>query len=145
MRVPRATLALLALGGLLGCAHRSAGKPPETAAAAPAAPAAAKKNTLKWTTASEVNNYGYDIYRGESEGGPFQKMTVEPIAGAGTTDTVSSYEWVDQTADPRKAYWYYVESITLQGQRERFTPIVRKGPRDSAAGSEAPRTEPEAR
>ncbi len=40
-------------------------------------------NTLKWTTASEVENFGFDIYRGLSEDGPFEKITTEPLSGAG--------------------------------------------------------------
>ncbi|MEL7059445.1 MAG: hypothetical protein AAGN46_05395, partial [Acidobacteriota bacterium] len=27
-------------------------------------------NRIKWSTASEVENFGYDIYRGDSEEGP---------------------------------------------------------------------------
>lgn len=81
------------------------------------------QNTLKWSTASEVDNFGYDVYRGDSDEGPFGKLTKEPIPGAGTTDEPSHYEYVDDTIDPRRVYYYYVESIAMDGTRERFTPV----------------------
>ena len=88
-------------------------------------------NRLSWATASEVDNFGYHVYRGESADGPFRRITETPIPGAGTTDMPSSYEYLDETADPDKAYWYYVESISIQGRRERFTPVRALPPRNA--------------
>ena len=62
-------------------------------------------------------------------------MTEEPIAGAGTTDEVSEYFFIDDDIDPTRAYYYYVESIDLSGHRERFTPVQRAAPKvDSGSG-----------
>jgi hypothetical protein len=82
-------------------------------------------NTLKWTTASEVENFGFDIYRSFSEDGPFDRITAEPIPGAGTTDEPQSYVWVDAEIDPSEDYYYYIESISLGGVREKFSPVIR--------------------
>lgn len=82
-------------------------------------------NTLRWTTASEQDNFGYDIYRGAAEDGPFSKLTTRPILGHGTTDETNDYSYRDDAIDPCKAYWYYVESISTSGERERFTPIFK--------------------
>jgi len=81
-------------------------------------------NTLSWTTASEVDNFGFDIYRATAEDGPFTRINADPVPGAGTTDTMREYEFADDTIDPCQEYFYYVESISLGGVRERFTPIV---------------------
>ena len=89
--------------------------------------------TIRWATASEVDNFGYDVYRGESEEGPFTRLTAEPIAGAGTTDEPSYYTFVDDTLEPGTDYYYYVESISVHGERERFTPI-QKVPAKGADG-----------
>lgn len=81
------------------------------------------KNTAHWTTASEENTFGYDVYRGRSKKGPFVKLTKRPILGHGTTEETHKYEFVDDTIDPCKDYWYYVESIDTNGTREKFTPV----------------------
>ena len=63
-------------------------------------------------------------------------MTADPIPGAGTTDLPSKYVWVDESIDPARAYYYYVESISMSGHREHFTPIIKapaKTPEDPDA------------
>ncbi len=131
--------------------------PAATAAAAPATtPAPAKEipvgacgpqtgvaadqrivNTARWTTASEQNNFGFDVYRGDTEKGEFKKLTAAPILGAGTSDETHKYEYRDDTIDPCRAYWYYVEGITTSGAREKFTPIFRAPPKRRAADGSA--------
>jgi hypothetical protein len=98
---------------------------PPAAAEAPAAPAAPYRNTIRWTTASEVDSFGFDVYRGEAEEGPFVRLNERPIAGAGTSDESHSYAYVDESIDPTKEYFYYVESISITGDREKFTPVNR--------------------
>lgn len=82
-------------------------------------------NTLKWTTASEVDNFGFDIYRGLSKEGPFDRITAEPLPGAGTTDEPQSYVYLDEDIDGSRDYYYYIESISLGGIRETFSPIIK--------------------
>ena len=141
-RLHRSTAGLVAALALLcwtGC--RSAAPPvpapaptPAPAAAVPAAaaattppttPAPPYRNTVRWTTASEVDSFGFDVFRGESAEGPFLRLNAKPIAGAGTSDESHSYAWVDETIDPAKDYYYYVESISIDGLREKFTPVQR--------------------
>jgi len=86
-------------------------------------------NTLRWTTASEVENLGYDVYRSESEDGPFERVNRDTIPGAGTSDDTHDYVFVDDTIFSGVAYYYYVESIALDGERERFTPVFQAPPK----------------
>ncbi len=82
-------------------------------------------NRIKWATASELDNFGFDVFRGESEGGPFQRINEHTIPGAGNSDTPSHYEFIDDAIESGKIYWYYVESISMSGQREKFTPTFK--------------------
>lgn len=95
-------------------------------------------NTPRWTTASEVENFGYDVFRGDSEDGEFTKLNAEPLLGAGTTDETKKYEFRDDTIDPCREYWYYVESIDTNGGREKFTPVFKAGAKRRAAAPAAP-------
>lgn len=133
---PAATSAKPAHPAITEESQGAAGAPP-TAEAPSGTPAAAMvpkdakpmeptvdiKNTIRWSTASEVENFGYDVYRGEAEEGPFVRLTAKPIPGAGTSDEPHKYSYVDKDIDPTKDYWYYVESVSYSGVRERFTPV----------------------
>ena len=86
-------------------------------------------NRIKWVTASEINNFGFDVLRGDFEQGPFDRINEHTIPGAGNSDMPSRYEFIDETIEAGKAYWYYVESISMSGQREKFTPTVQIKPK----------------
>jgi hypothetical protein len=113
MRVSYAAIAVL-------LAVPVAAQPP--AADAPVNPL---NNTIKWSTASEVDNFGYDVFRGDKEEGPFTRLNSKIIAGAGTIDEPRHYQYVDQTIEVAREYWYYVESVSLAGVREKFTPVFK--------------------
>ena len=93
-------------------------------------------NTAHWSTASEEENFGYDVYRGDLEKGPFVKLTKQPILGNGTTNDTHQYKYVDDSIDPCRDYWYYVESISSDGVREKFTPVFH-APAKRHAGDKA--------
>jgi hypothetical protein len=101
-------------------------------------------NTARWTTASEQDNFGFDVFRGDSEKGEFSKLTKEPILGAGTSDETHKYEFRDDTIDPCKEYWYYVEGISTSGSREKFTPTFRAPPKRRSADPAAANAQPAA-
>lgn len=100
------------------------------------APEQRLSNTAHWSTASEEENFGYDVYRGNVEKGPFVKLTKQPILGNGTTNDTHQYKYVDDSIDPCHDYWYYVESISSDGVREKFTPVFR-APAKRHAGDKA--------
>jgi hypothetical protein len=93
-------------------------------------------NTARWSTASEQNSFAFDVYRGDTEKGDFAKINKDPILGAGTTDETHKYQYRDDTIDPCKDYYYYVESTSTQGAHEKFTPTfhapAKRRPRGSA-------------
>ena len=92
-------------------------------------------NTPRWTLASQQDTFGFDVYRADTEEGPFTRVTPKPVLGAGTTDETHKYEFRDDTIDPCKAYWYYVEEISTSGGRSKFTPVFRAGPKRRAAAA----------
>jgi len=106
----------------------------------PAAPAEKIKNTLRWQT-TDIDSRGYDVYRGESESGPFAKLTARPIDGR-VRGPKGEFAYVDETIEAGKVYWYYVEVIDVLGERRKFTPLIKapaKGPSPSPTASATPK------
>ena len=89
-------------------------------------------NVIGWTTQSEDNVYGYVVYRGTSEHGPFLVINPDSVLGTGTSDLPESYSFTDRTIAANTVYWYYVESISLSGERERLTPTYPSRPKASS-------------
>jgi len=102
---------------------------PTPEAATSPSPTPPYRNTVRWATASELDNFGYDVYRGTSADGPFERITPDPVPGAGTTDETHRYSFADDDIDPHQTYYYYVESISITGHRERFTPVIEAKPK----------------
>ena len=140
------TLTLPALAAAQAPPASPAAPPPASAAASPAPEGSpspsALSNTLKWSTASEVENFGYDVYRADTEDGPWVRINEKPIPGAGTLDEPSYYQYVDSTIDPTRPYFYYVESISLKGVREKFTPVIKAPAKRPAPGASPAATSP---
>lgn len=117
---------------------------PGTAAPSSSAVAAddAPRIRLKWTTSTEVDNYGFLVLRGDEENGPFREMTPKVIPGAGNSEVPRDYSWEDRNVVPGKTYWYYLESVSSSGTRERFSPLISKSccvkPQSAASSAAAP-------
>jgi hypothetical protein len=122
-------LSAAGLAGLLACRSAESPVPPAVPTPAPAStvqPRAAQAlfNTLTWKT-DDVSNFGYDIYRAESESGPFVKVNERLVPGTLKPGKVQTFQYEDHAIDPGKDYWYYVECVTLQGERVKFTPVLK--------------------
>ena len=90
---------------------------------------------LKWTTASELDNAGFNIYRSESLKGEFKQINAELIQGAGTTGERQQYEWKDTTAKPNVSYYYQIEDVSFSGVQEQLQTVRMRG-HVSASGKE---------
>ena len=113
-------LVIFMVGGCLGFGFAF----PVKAQQEPHAPGTLQ-NVVRWSTASEVDNFGFDVYRAEHEEGPFTRITQQPVPGAGTSDEPARYEYTDASIKPDTQYYYYVESISMSGMREKFTPTFK--------------------
>jgi hypothetical protein len=74
---------------------------------------------LNWSTASEINNRGFEIERRSVDG---QFATVGFVEGYGTTTEEQTYTYVDRSVNPG-TYYYRLKQIDLDGQFEYFGEI----------------------
>jgi hypothetical protein len=69
---------------------------------------------LRWSTLSEVNNYGFEIQRGAQSGGEFMTVSGAFIPGHGTTTVPRDYSYADMGA-PSGTWYYRLKQIDLDG------------------------------
>ena len=89
---------------------------------------------ITWATQSELNNAGFFIKRSQQQKGTFVVVNPTMIAGAGTTAEKQSYTYTDATADPNVIYYYQIEDVSLDGNRQTLTRAHRLKGHIGAAG-----------
>jgi hypothetical protein len=72
---------------------------------------------VAWKTASETNNYGFEIYR--KRGGTGEWAKIGFVQGHGTTLAAHSYTYLDKSVGFGK-YSYQIKQVDLDGKSETF-------------------------
>jgi hypothetical protein len=85
-----------------------------------------RKVTLIWTTASEIDNVGFNIYRSSEKDGSYERINAELIPAKGSPATSSTYQFTDKPVRNRKTYWYKLEDIDTQGKVTMHGPVSAK-------------------
>ena len=89
---------------------------------------------ITWSTQSELNNAGFFIKRSQQRDGDFKIINATMIAGAGTTSEKQFYTYNDTTAQPNVVYYYQIEDVSLDGNRQTLTRGIRLRGHVSVAG-----------
>ena len=76
---------------------------------------------ITWSTQSELNNAGFFIKRSQQRNGQFKVINATMIPGAGTTSEKQFYTFTDTTAQPNVVYYYQIEDVSLDGNRQTLT------------------------
>jgi hypothetical protein len=85
---------------------------------------------LNWTTQSETNNLGWNIYRGETENALENNTTFclnnsGLIPGAGTTTEPTNYQFTDEyDVIVNQTYWYWLETVDGGGNTDNYGPVT---------------------
>lgn len=78
---------------------------------------------VEWSTASELDTAGFNLYRSESESGPFTRVNPALIPGAPDPLTGDNYQFADQQVTPGVTYFYQLEEVETSGRTTRHGPI----------------------
>ncbi len=76
---------------------------------------------LAWRTATQTNNYGWEI---ERENGSDSWKKVGFVPGHGTTQEQRAYEFIDQHVECGMNYGYRLKQIDIDGTTE-YSPVAR--------------------
>ncbi len=87
---------------------------------------------LKWETASEIDNLGFNIYRADTLYGDRTQINAELIPSeAAGSPSGASYQYLDDTALAGHQYYYWLEDIDISGVS---LPTSMNGPVDAISG-----------
>ena len=89
---------------------------------------------ITWSTQSELNNAGFFIKRSQQRDGEFKVINATMIQGAGTSSEKQFYTYQDTTAQPNVVYYYQIEDVSLDGNRQTLTNGIRLKGHISVAG-----------
>ena len=89
---------------------------------------------IMWSTQSELNNAGFFIKRSRQRDGEFKIINATMIQGAGTISEKQFYTYQDTTAQPNVVYYYQIEDVSLDGNRQTLTRGIRLKGYIGAAG-----------
>jgi hypothetical protein len=79
--------------------------------------------TLRWTTQSEVEVLGFNVYRSDGDSAQFGRINGAIIEGAGSSSSGGNYTYTDDRLGALGIYYYRLESVDIDGTRSLFGPI----------------------
>jgi hypothetical protein len=81
---------------------------------------------LQWSTESETDNAGFNLYRSKSADGEYSKINSTLIPAQGSSTQGASYEFTDTNVQNRKTCYYKLEDIALNGTSTMHGPVSAK-------------------
>lgn len=79
---------------------------------------------VEWTTASELDTAGFNLFRAQSENGPFLQVNQTLISPSNDPLSGGSYTYEDTTLPRPGTYYYNLQEIELNGNINLHGPIT---------------------
>ena len=71
--------------------------------------------TVEWSTATELNTAGFNLYRADTESGPFQKVNADLIPASPDPLVGGTYTFTDTNVSAGRTYFYRLEDVETSG------------------------------
>jgi hypothetical protein len=71
--------------------------------------------TVEWSTASELNTAGFNIYRSLNPDDPGMRLNAAPIPASPDPLVGGSYVYTDTAVTPGQTYYYHLEEVEMDG------------------------------
>jgi hypothetical protein len=82
---------------------------------------------LEWSARNEEGVYGYLVYRSLRREGPYRRVNPEIIHSRNAIPpATSSYRFVDREVEPGRTYFYYLDTISQSGLKQRLSGVITK-------------------
>jgi hypothetical protein len=81
---------------------------------------------LKWKTASETGNLGFNLYRATSINGARTGLNTQMIPALPGSPSGADYTYTDTELEPGYTYYYWLESVDIHGATSLSGPLLMK-------------------
>jgi len=79
---------------------------------------------VTWETAQELENLGFNLYRGENVAGPWQQLNAALIPSQAPGAVFGAvYEWLDTEVQAGLTYYYLLEEVDIHGRSTFHGPV----------------------
>jgi len=78
---------------------------------------------VEWSTASELDTAGYNVYRSENPENDFVKINAQVIPGSNDPWVGSDYSFTDEAVVPGTTYYYLLDDVGMDGTTSRHGPV----------------------
>jgi hypothetical protein len=82
-----------------------------------------RKVILTWTTETEIDNVGFNLYRAEAADGVYKRINSAVIAANGSATQGAAYSYTDSGLQNGKTYYYKLEDLDLNGAATMHGPM----------------------
>ncbi len=79
---------------------------------------------VNWTTASELDNAGFNLYRSLSKDGEKSQLNEALIPAQGDELQGASYSFTDNDVTPGITYYYWLEDVDIHGKSTMHGPVT---------------------
>lgn len=86
---------------------------------------------VEWTTASELNTAGFNLYRSATRDGPFTRINSQLIPHSPDPHMGGSYSYTDTNVVAGRTYFYQLEDVETGGATNHHGPIEVKAERNN--------------
>lgn len=79
---------------------------------------------ITWTTESEVNTSGFNVFRSSSRDGEYTQINTSLIPSQADPVLGGKYAFTDEQVEPGQTYYYKLEEVETTGARTKYDEIV---------------------
>lgn len=76
-----------------------------------------------WTTESEIENVGFNIYRSTDMSNHPNRINTSVITGCGNSSSSIEYKYIDDDIEPGRQYYYMIESLDSHGNTTKYETV----------------------
>jgi hypothetical protein len=81
---------------------------------------------VEWSTASELDTVGFNIYRSEDPQATGQRINLELVPASEDSQAGGDYTYIDKNVSSGHTYYYFLEDVNSGGIASRHGPVVVK-------------------